>query len=135
MGLFEWEDSYSVGIKRIDEQHKKLGGYLNDLYESMKAGKGKETLGEVLKQLVEYTTTHFATEESLLKLYKYPGFEDHEQKHQKMTEYVLKLNRKFESGELANPIQITNFLKEWLAKHIMETDKLYGPYLNGKGVR
>jgi hypothetical protein len=25
--------------------------------------------------------------------------------------------------------------KDWLGKHIMETDKKYGPYLAGKGVK
>ncbi|MCP4692450.1 MAG: hypothetical protein GY859_30680 [Desulfobacterales bacterium] len=35
---------------------------------------------------------------------------------------------------ISNPIQITNFLKDWLGKHIMQTDKAYGPFLNTKGV-
>ena len=135
MSFFEWKDDYSVGVNKIDKQHEKLVGYLNELDESMKAGKGKDSLGVVLNGLVEYTKTHFTTEESLLKLHKFPGFEEHKKKHIKMTEHVLSLNRKYASGEISNPIQITNFLKEWLAKHILETDKLYGPFLNGKGVR
>ena len=52
-----------------------------------------------------------------------------------MTEHVLHLHQKYDSGEISNPIQITNFLKNWLAKHILETDKVYGPFLNEKGVR
>ena len=134
MDLFQWKDCYSVGIKKVDEQHKKIVGLLNDLYESMKAGKGKETLGVVLKDLFEYTKTHFVTEESLLTLYKFPDFEEHKKKHEKMKEHVLILNQKFVSGEISSPLQITNFLKEWLAKHILETDKVYGPFLNEKGV-
>ena len=134
MDLFQWKDCYSVGIKKVDEQHKKIVGLLNDLYESMKAGKGKETLGVVLKDLFEYTKTHFVTEESLLALYKFPDFEEHQKKHEKMKEHVLILNQKFVSGEISSPLQITNFLKEWLAKHILETDKVYGPFLNEKGV-
>ena len=135
MDFFEWKDNYSVGIKKIDEQHKKLVGYLNDLYESMKAGRGKAILGAVLKDLVEYTKTHFVTEESLMALYNFPDLEEHQKKHGKMAEHVLNLNQKFISGEISSPIQITNFLKDWLAKHIMETDKMCGPFLNEKGVR
>lgn len=134
MDLFQWKDCYSVGIKNVDEQHKKIVGLLNNLYEAMKAGKGKETLGVVLKDLFEYTKTHFVTEESLLALYKFPDFEEHQKKHEKMKEHVLILNQKFVSGEISSPLQITNFLKEWLAKHILETDKVYGPFLNEKGV-
>jgi hemerythrin len=28
-----------------------------------------------------------------------------------------------------------DFLKDWLCKHILESDKRYGPFLNAKGVR
>jgi hemerythrin len=27
-----------------------------------------------------------------------------------------------------------NFLKNWLVKHILGTDKAYGPFINGKGI-
>ena len=134
MAFFEWKEDYSVGVKKLDDQHKKLVSYLNKLYESMKAGEGKDVLDEVLNGLVAYTKEHFATEESLMKLYKYPGYEEHKGKHTSMTAHVVKMKAKVDSGEISNPIQITNFLKEWLAKHILGTDKAYGPFLNQKGV-
>jgi hemerythrin len=135
MAFFEWREDYSVGIKKIDEQHKKLVGHLNDLYEAMSTGKGKDALNSVLNGLVQYTKEHFSTEESLMKLYNYPEYEAHRQKHEKMAEHVVKLKQKVDSGEISNPRQITDFLKEWLAKHILSTDKMYGPFLNEKGVR
>jgi len=135
MAIFEWKNDYSVGIAKIDEQHMELVVFLNELYDSMKAGKGKDTLNAVLKNLMEYTKTHFATEESLMKLYMYPDYEVHKQKHEKMTQHVLELKKHFDSGQISSPIQITNFLKDWLVKHIQVTDKSYGPFLNAKGVR
>jgi hemerythrin len=134
MAFFDWKEEYSVGIKKIDEQHKKLVTHLNDLFEAMKAGKGKEALNSVLNGLLQYTKDHFTTEESLMKLYEFPEYAAHKQKHDKMAEHVVSLKQKVDSGEISQPIQITNFLKEWLGKHIMSTDKLYGPYLNQKGV-
>jgi hemerythrin len=135
MAFFDWKNDYSVGIARIDDQHKALVGFLNELYEAMQAGKGKETLDAVMINLVEYTKTHFASEESFMKLYDYPDFEVHKQKHDKMAGHVLGLKQQFDSGKLTNPMLITTFLKEWLSKHIMGTDKAYGPFLNAKGVR
>lgn len=135
MAFFEWKEDYSVGIKKIDEQHKKLVTYLNDLYEAMKSGKGKEALDGILNGLVHYTKDHFTTEESLMKLYDYPEYEAHKQKHDKMAEHVVKLKHKVDSGEISSPRQIADFLKEWLAKHILSTDQQYGPYLNQKGIR
>jgi hemerythrin len=69
-----------------------------------------------------------------MKLHGYPDYEAHRHVHNKMTTHVLKLNREFESGQITSPIQIANFLKDWLSKHIMETDKKYGPFLKGRGV-
>lgn len=134
MAFFGWKDEYSVGIKKFDDQHKRIVGYLNELYEAMNKGKGKEALGEVLKGLLEYTRTHFLAEESLMKMYNYPGYEEHRAKHEKMTLHVIGLVKKYESGEITSPIQITNFLKDWLGKHIMGTDNAYGPFLKSKGV-
>ncbi len=135
MAFFEWKNDYSVGISKIDEQHKALVGFLNELYDAMQAGKGKDVLDSVLTNLVAYTKTHFATEESFFKLYKYPDYQVHKDKHDKLAAYVLELKQKFDSGQISNPIQITNFLKDWLTKHIMGTDKLYMPFLIAKGVR
>lgn len=135
MAIFEWKNDYSVGISEIDEQHKALVGFLNDSYEAMKAGKGKDTLDSVLKNLVEYTQIHFATEENLMKKHRFPDYETHKEKHEKMTARVMELKHQFDSGKISSPIQITNFLKDWLSKHIMVTDKAYGPFLNAKGIK
>jgi hemerythrin len=135
MEFFPWSDQYSVGITSIDNQHKRLVGSLNELYSALEDGKGKEALGKTLSGLIDYTKTHFAAEEGLMKLHDFPGYREHAETHNKMASHVLKLKKGFQEGEITSPIQIANFLKEWLAKHIQETDKKYGPFLNGKGAR
>ena len=135
MAFIDWEDSFCVGVKKVDDQHRQLVAHLNNLYEAMQAGKGKDALNTVMNGLVQYTTEHFATEESLMKLYDFPGYDEHKEKHEKLASHVVKLKQKFDTGEISSPLQITNFLKDWLARHIMGTDKAYGPFLNAKGVR
>lgn len=135
MAYLNWTPDLSVGIERIDREHQKIVAFLNELYEAMQAGKGKDALGNVLNELLLYTKTPFATEERFMAAHGYPDYEDHKQRHEKMTEKVKSLHADFRSGELTSPIQITNFLKDWLAKHIRETDKRYGPFLVSKGVK
>lgn len=135
MAFFDWKSEYSVGIARLDEQHQKLVFFLNDLFEAMKSGKGNEKLDTILKGLVEYTKTHFATEENLMKLYKFPGYEAHKESHKSMSDHVLSLYEKFNTEKKFNTIEIANFLKDWLKNHILGTDKLYRSFLNDKGVR
>lgn len=135
MAYLTWNSSMSVGIPKMDLQHQKLVGFLNELYEAMQAGKGKEALGKVLGDLLLYTKTHFATEEQVMSANGYPGYEDHKARHDKMTRKVKDLHEQFRQGALASPIQITNFLKDWLVKHIMETDQKYAPFLTARGVK
>lgn len=79
--------------------------------------------------LLLYTKTHFAAEEQAMIAHGYPGYEDHKARHEKMTRKVRDLHEQFRQGVLSSPIQITNFLKDWLTRHIMETDRKYGPFL------
>ena len=134
MTFFEWKDSYQTGIRKIDDQHRRLVDYLNELYDAMKAGKGKDALESVFKGLLDYTKTHFAAEEGMMKLYRYPDYQAHKDVHEKLTAHVQHLYRQFQAGSIASPIQITNFLKDWLNKHILGTDQKYAPFLKTKGV-
>ena len=132
MAYLEWNDRFNTGISKIDQQHRCLVDFLNDLYAAMHAGKGRDALGNVLIELLAYTRTHFTTEEKLMAEHGFPGLEDHKTIHQKMARKVKDLNSQFKSGQIANPIQITNFLKNWLAKHILETDMKFATHLAGK---
>ena len=134
MAYFVWKEEYSVGVREIDNQHKKLVSMINDLYESMKDGKGREVLEETITGLYLYTKTHFSFEESLMKKHGYADLPAHREKHLKMVGHVEKLGKQLQDGELTSPIQITNFLKDWLNKHILGTDMLYSEHLKQSGL-
>jgi hemerythrin len=134
MAFFDWKPEYSVNIREIDQQHQKLVAMLNELHEAMAKGEGREALGPVLKELADYTRTHFANEERLLKRHGYPDYEVHKKKHEKMAAAVLQNVAKFDANESTNLIEVFQFLKDWLKKHIMHTDMAYSGFLNGKGV-
>jgi len=135
MALLTWQDRYSVGIKQIDDQHKQLIAMINELNDAMLAGKGKEVLMTVLNKLAGYCVTHFSVEEKLFDTHAYPETIDHKDKHNKMTAKITALIGEVQSGKSTVSIEVMNFLKNWLDKHIMETDKKYSLYLNSKGVK
>jgi hemerythrin len=123
-----------VNIKEIDLQHQKLVELINNLHDGMKAGKGKEILGEILSELVNYTSFHFAFEEKLLEKYVYPETIAHKRQHSDLVGQVLAYKESYESGKTVLSIEIMNFLKDWLTTHITGTDKKYSTFLNSKGV-
>lgn len=135
MPFIQWQPDFATGINQIDSQHQKLVGMVNDLYEAMSRGEGKDALGRVLAGLVDYTKSHFATEERLMTQHGYPGYPAHKAEHDKLTAQVLDLEAKLKAGKAVMTVQVATFLKDWLANHILHTDKQYGPFLLGRGVR
>ena len=134
MAFFNWSDELSVGIQRIDLQHQKIVALSNELFEALGSGKGRDVLGEVLSNLVTYTRTHLKDEERILSESGYPEFAAHKEKHEKMTQRALELYADYKNGKQGNPLVIANFIKDWLTKHIMGTDKKYSSFLKSKGI-
>jgi len=134
MDLITWNNNLRVNISKIDEQHRKLVSIVNDLNSAMGLGKGKEIMGNVLSSLIDYTKSHFATEEELMEKYVYPGYLTHKADHDALTKQVNETMKKFTEGKAIVTVEVMNFLKDWLINHIQNTDKRYAPYLNSKGV-
>lgn len=124
----------SVNIRSIDDQHKKLVALVNNLHDAMSAGKGQQVLGKILDELIEYTKTHFATEERLMIAHTYPGYLSHKKEHDGLTQQVIAIHQDFKAGKPVITVEIMRFLKDWLGRHIKGTDQKYGPFLISKGV-
>src|ERR1035438_4801402 len=97
--MFEWKNEYSVNLASIDAQHKKLFAIAEELHEAMRTGQTKPVLSKILDRLVQYTVTHFAQEEGLMKLHGYPDFAAHKSAHEALKKQVLDFQREFEAGE------------------------------------
>ena len=136
MSFLDWKpEEYGVGVKECDNQHQKLIKLINELYDAMIEKKTRESLGKILKELVDYTVYHFSTEENLFKITDYPEAAAQKLEHEKFTKTVTDFKKKFEeTSTTLISIDILKFLREWLLNHICIVDKKYGPYLNSKGV-
>gem|GEM_PF-3060518 len=135
--LVKWEDDLSVGISRVDEQHKVLISLINRLNAAMKKRMGTSVTGEILKQLVDYTKTHFSMEEELFQRYHYPEPErsNHLRAHASFVKTLEEVHQKFLRGDETVGIKILNFLRRWLIEHIKGTDKKYVPFFLKNGIR
>lgn len=134
MAYMGWDQSFSVNVKEIDNQHKKLVDLVNGLHEAMKLGKGKDIMSKVLDELIKYTATHFATEENFMTKHNYPLYSQHKREHDKFVKQVLSYQNDYNSGKIAITLDVMNFLKDWLVNHILGTDKKVGSFLNEKGI-
>jgi hemerythrin len=130
--LIEWNDTFTVNIHQIDEQHKKLFQIINTLYDAMKEGKGEDVLYPVLQELEKYVHYHFHAEESWMKMHAYPDFSKHKAEHEEAAHKVNMFLVNYERGEKTLPLDVLTFLSGWLQNHILQTDRKYIPYLAGK---
>lgn len=134
MVFMPWKDSYATNVKECDAQHQRLVGMINELFDAMSQGKGKEALGNIINGLADYAAYHFGTEERLMKQYNYPEYERHKAEHDRFTQQVVDFKKKFEDGSALLTKDVLKFLSDWLNGHILVIDKKYGPFLNEKGV-
>lgn len=135
MPLVTWDKSYSVSVQKFDEQHQKLFDLLNKLYEAMQKGHGQAIVEDTVRELSTYTQTHFRAEEEVLRKTNYPGLAAHQAEHQKFIAQVSQFVEQLRAGKVTSSITVLTFLKDWLAKHIQQTDRSYAAYLNSQGVK
>ena len=135
MPLMTWNEKLSVGVKMLDDDHKKLVGMVNQMYDAIGAGHGKDSVGKILDGLVDYTKTHFDHEEQFFAQTGYGETAAHKKEHDDLTKQVLAVQEKYKAGVTSClSLEVMNFLKNWLVNHIQGSDKKYGPYLNSKGI-
>ncbi len=133
--LMDWRQDYSVEIRSIDHQHRKIIDLINQLEQAARTSEELKAVGSVLSELLSYTRYHFKSEEALMQKCDYPALASHKAEHQALVRRVSEFQGKYEAGKLTDAHDLANFLMGWLESHILETDKKYGPYLVGKGIR
>ena len=134
MPIFTWNNQYSVKVHELDNQHKKLFDLINQLYDAMGQGKGKEIVGPILDGLINYTKSHFSTEERILSTHNYPDLAHHRQEHDLFVKKVFELQAQYKSGQLVMSVNILSFMKDWLTNHIEKTDQNYSGFLKANGI-
>jgi hemerythrin len=122
MALMQWNDTMSVDMEELDEQHKQLIALINEAYEAIQRH-DEHKMSELINKMRDYAILHFETEERYLEQCDYPDIEAHKALHAKFNEDVDEFKRNL--CDRTNLSQIFVFLSRWLTNHIMNEDKQY----------
>ena len=79
MDGFAWQESYSISVPEIDDQHKNLFAIGDTLYRAAFARETHRNLSELLDRLLVSSQQHFATEERLMASSAFPDYAQHKQ--------------------------------------------------------
>jgi len=125
MALLVWQDDLNTGIEPIDHQHMRIVEMINRLNAIHKNAR-RETISDVIDELVDYTLSHFAFEEELMEEAGYPFCTAHKRVHEVFTRRVVEYRMRFRAGEDIVE-DLRNLLARWLFNHIRGDDQAYAP--------
>ena len=129
--LISWDESFSTGIKLIDEQHKELVVLTNELFNACR--QGDNNIGPVFKDalssMVDYVRFHFTAELEILQRINYPGYLDHKKQHDDLIIKILSASKEYATGKKFTPNKFARTLRDWVFGHIAFYDKHYAAFI------
>lgn len=131
MAAVEWKECYSVGIEKLDEQHRRLFNIFYTLLEAEDISKESGKTADILMSLRTYTYEHFNQEEEYMAKCGYPDLESHIRIHDSFRKKIEVLCSAEPGKQNDNLMEILSSLYEWLITHICSCDQRYVPYVTG----
>ncbi len=129
MRPIKWNEKFELGFKKIDDQHKKLVGILNEVIEARNENKQAEIISKTLDELVKYTQYHFSDEEKFMEEHNYPRIDEHKLLHKELINEVEKITRDFNADNIEKVDEVFDLLIHWVLNHILEKDMDYKNFI------
>ena len=130
----EWSERFSVKVKILDDQHKGMFEIINKLIPGDDGNLENGVVSSVINEMFRYASTHFETEEKLMRQFGYDAFESHRKQHDFFREETLKLASRSKAGERRISNELLEFLTTWLVGHILGSDAKYVSLFSEKGL-
>ncbi|WP_156521059.1 bacteriohemerythrin [Magnetospirillum moscoviense] len=132
MAGIAWSEMMSVGVPVLDADHKTLVGLVNNLHRSIGDAEEYATLGSVLQALQDYADHHFAREERVMEVCRYPSLDTHARIHRRLALEVRELKTRYDGDRsTVRAKDCLDFLHKWLFEHICSTDMDYRAWVVG----
>ncbi|OOZ36230.1 bacteriohemerythrin [Solemya elarraichensis gill symbiont] len=135
MNNLEWTDKFSVGVRELDEQHQQIIALIKKLSDNQDEANQLDSDHEILCEMLNYSNTHLRDEETLLKIYEYPDFDDHRSHHQDYMNKFCEFTDEVINGKKAKiSTELLDFLNDWWRHHILIEDMKYKSFFREKGI-
>ncbi|EPR39851.1 hemerythrin-like metal-binding protein [Desulfovibrio sp. X2] len=129
MPRLPWSDNLSLGVRKLDEQHKHLVRLADGLVTAMHVGSGENKVATCVAELRDYLSSHCAMEEEYMARLGYPGLEEQREAHRNLGKRVLVMQQSLYVHSEVTPEEVLALLKEWLIGHLLVVDGKFGRWL------
>ena len=133
MDFFIWKDSFSIGIKDLDQQHRSLLECLNDCHRQVSNDKRAGIDAALLARLTAYAAEHFRLEEEMMRLAGYTGIETQEKQHRYFVSQIAELETALAQGTPTSAQSVLTFLRDWFLEHVLSLDKKFAAFALAAG--
>jgi hemerythrin len=127
-----WNDSLSVSVRRIDNQHRQIMETISKLNHQLQQGPPELSL-EVIDQLICIASPHIMAEEELMLRFHFPEYKDHHRRHNEFAAKLHELRKQAAADSLTREVPI--LLMDKLCSHIRDVDRRYATCFNNNRVR
>jgi hemerythrin len=122
-----WETKYTVHVEELDTQHQKLFDITNNILDLFE--KGSIELYSSLQALVQYSSTHFRSENAVMIEFNYPDYREQNSQHSVFIDKMLNFLKSFKESDKELTVKILSYLHEWIYLHTTTLDLKYGQHI------
>ena len=143
--IYQWDESWNIGIAEIDQQHRHLLGLAERLGRSIVRSNELATLASVLqeidtvavvlRELDEYASYHYRTEEEYMRRFEYPEYARHCEEHVQSTRRIHELVLRSQQSRHRFSLELAEFFDVVWRTHVLDFDRRLGEFLRARGVR
>lgn len=124
MAKMPWSEQFSVGIEVIDQQHRKILEYINQLDDINSGIQSNREIGRLIDALIDHTIYHFNFEEKIQEEAGYPYINAHRRLHVQFAKRLTGFQTRVAEGEDISG-ELESFLTSWLLDHLKHDDSDY----------
>lgn len=128
-----WLPDYAIGVHEVDAEHQALFALAEQLFQGILSRQDHAAVRSLLEALIDDTCQHFTNEEQLMERIGYPHYPDHCREHQELRLQVFAMRNRYVAGEIG-PVELLQFVIEWLKGHTTTSDRRIGNYMRKHGM-
>lgn len=122
---FIWSSEFESGNDEIDNDHKMLAMYVNNLHDLVINLYPIDTIHESIYKMSEHIKAHFMREEYIISKFGYTDLNNHRSIHQRLLgEYEIILKKTI-NGDISLAAFMSFLVEKVLMHHILDDDKKF----------
>ncbi len=135
MGESTFDADLTTGSGTMDGEHRLQVSLIQALRDAVGDGRPTAEVDEILDQLLEFTKVHFSSEEMLMRLYSFDGYDAHALEHKSAIERIEGVREQYRAGNTTMSLETVDTLGRWIVAHTRRADRALGDFLAALGPR